>query len=51
MTPWEIFCSTGKIEDYLNYRQFTADEDHKERSAFYADHHERSGSAGTAGRR
>lgn len=46
MTLWEVFCKTGKIDDYLNYRRefFTDSDDNIERSACYAAFDERSGS-------
>ncbi len=52
MTLWEIFCKTGKIDDYLNYRrEFSiASDESIERSACYAAFNEGSGSARNSGR-
>lgn len=52
LTLWEIFCKTGKVDDYLNYRRefsIAADEN-TERSACYAAFDERPGSTGNPGR-
>lgn len=53
MTLWEVFCKTGKIDDYLSYRRHSdiAEDKDIERSACYAAFNERSGSAGNSGRR
>lgn len=48
MTLWEIFCSTGKVQDYLSYRREVAeteDKEERERSGCYASYNERSGPA------
>ena len=43
MTLWEIFCSTGKVDDYLSYRRETAGTEEKEES--YASYNKGSGPA------
>lgn len=50
MSFWEIFCKTGKIDDYLSYRmeemqQTDENTDNTERAECYASYNERSGSA------
>ncbi|MGN0584651.1 MAG: hypothetical protein ACI4JD_04285 [Ruminococcus sp.] len=47
MTLWEIFCETGRIDDYLTYRreECRSDDTDRERSVCYASDNERSGFA------
>ncbi len=51
MTLWEIFCRTGKIDDYLSYRKELSivPDENIERSECYAAFDEGSGSAGNSG--